>query len=83
LFHPVYYASKTLNVAQKNYIVTEQELLDVVYAFEKIRAYFLGTKVMVHTDHAAIRYLMTKKYAKPRLIWWLLLLKEFDFEVKD
>jgi len=83
LFHPIYYASKTPNSAQQNYTVTEQELLAVVYAFEKFRAYLLGTKVIVHTDHVALRYLMTKKDAKPRLIRWVLLLQEFDFEVKD
>ena len=55
----------------------------MVYAFEKFRAYLLGTKVIVHTDHAALRYLMAKKDAKPRLIRWVLLLQEFDFEVKD
>ena len=43
----------------------------------------LGTKVIVYFDHAAIRYLMTKKEAKPRLIRWILLLSEFDLEVKD
>ena len=43
----------------------------------------LGTKVIVYFDHAAIRYLMTKKEAKPRLIRWILLLGEFDLEVKD
>ncbi|WMV18974.1 hypothetical protein MTR67_012359 [Solanum verrucosum] len=83
LFHPVQYASKTLNVAQKNYTVMEQELIVVVYAFEKFRAYLLGTKVMVHMDRAAIRYLMAKKDAKSRLIRWVLLLQEFDFDVKD
>jgi len=83
LFHPIYYASKTLNSAQRNYIVTEQELLAVVYAFEKFRGYLLGIRVIVHTDHVALRYLMAKKDAKPRLIRWVLLLQEFDFEVKD
>ncbi|XP_060190996.1 uncharacterized protein LOC132620349 [Lycium barbarum] len=83
IFHPIYYASKTLNSAQRNYTVTEQELLAIVFAFEKFRAYLLGTHVIVHTDHAALRYLMTKKDAKPRLIRWVLLLQEFDFEVKD
>ncbi|KAF3634668.1 hypothetical protein FXO38_25027 [Capsicum annuum] len=53
------------------------------YAFEKFRAYLLGTKVMFHTDHAPLRYLMAKKDAKPRLIRWVLLLQGFDFEVKD
>ncbi|XP_049357043.1 uncharacterized protein LOC125821700 [Solanum verrucosum] len=83
MFHPIYYASKSLNGEQQNYIVTEQELLVVVYAFEKFRAYLLGTKVIIHTDHAALRYLMAKKDAKPRFIRWVLLLQEFDFEVND
>jgi len=55
----------------------------VVYAFEKFWVYLLGTKVIVHTDHVALRYLMVKKDAKPRFIRWVLLLQEFDFEVKD
>ncbi|XP_049410527.1 uncharacterized protein LOC125873697 [Solanum stenotomum] len=60
-----------------------KELLVVVYAFEKFRAYLLGTRVFVHTEHAALRYLMAKEDAKLRLIRWVLLLQEFDFEVKD
>ena len=66
--HVIYYASKALNAAQKNYTTTEKELLAIVYALDKFRQYLLGTKVIVFSDHAAIRYLMTKKDAKPRLI---------------
>ncbi|XP_070035109.1 uncharacterized protein [Nicotiana tomentosiformis] len=51
-----------------NYTITEKELLAIVYAFEKFRAYLLGSKVIVYTDHAALRYFMAKKDAKPRLI---------------
>ncbi|KAK8597162.1 hypothetical protein V6N13_001794 [Hibiscus sabdariffa] len=83
LFHVIYYASRTLNEAQINYTTTEKELLAVVFAFEKFRSYLIGTKVIVHTDHSAIKYLVTKKDAKPRLIRWILLLQEFDLEVKD
>ena len=43
----------------------------------------MGSKVVVYTDHAAVRYLLTKKDAKPRLIRWVLLLQEFDLEIKD
>ncbi|KAL4386422.1 hypothetical protein GQ457_09G016820 [Hibiscus cannabinus] len=46
-------------------------------------SYLIGTKVIVHTDHSAIKYLVTKKDVKPRLIRWILLLQEFDLEVKD
>jgi hypothetical protein len=81
--HVVYYASKTLSGAQLNYATTEKELLAVVFAFEKIRSYIVNSKVIVYTDHAAIKYLLAKKEAKPRLIRWILLLQEFDVEISD
>ena len=83
IFQVIYYASRTLNDAQLNYATTEKELLAIVFAFDKFRPYFIGNKVVVHTDHSAIKYLMTKKDAKPRLIRWVLLLQEFDLEIKD
>nr|XP_016512315.1 PREDICTED: uncharacterized protein LOC107829365 [Nicotiana tabacum] len=83
IFHSIYYVSKTLNPAQINYTVTEKELLAVVWAFDKLRSYLVGTKVIVYTDHSAIRYLFEKKDTKPRLIWWVLLLQEFDLEIRD
>jgi hypothetical protein len=81
--HAVYYASKTLNGAQLNYATTEKELLVVVFTFEKFRSYIVNSKVIVYTDHAAIKYLFAKKEAKPRLIRWILLLQEFDVEIRD
>ncbi|CAM8983891.1 unnamed protein product [Rhodiola kirilowii] len=81
--HVVYYVSKVLDNAQSNYTTTEKELLAVVYAFEKFRPYLVGSKTIVYTDHAAIKYLMAKKDAKPRLIRWVLLLQEFNIEIKD
>jgi hypothetical protein len=55
----------------------------VVFAFEKFRSYIVNSKVIVYTDHAAIKYLLAKKGAKPRLIHWILLLQEFDVESRD
>ena len=66
-----------------NYTSTEKELLAIVFAFDKFIAYLVGTKVIVYTDHSVIKYLILKKYAKPRLIRWILLLQEFDLEIKD
>ncbi|KAJ0629259.1 putative nucleotidyltransferase, Ribonuclease H [Helianthus annuus] len=79
----IYYASKTLSEAQLNYTTTEKELLAVVYALDKFRSYIWGSKVIVYSDHSAVRYLMEKKDAKPRLIRWVLLLQEFDLEIRD
>jgi Ni,Fe-hydrogenase III component G len=81
--HVIQYASKTLDEAQVNYTTTEKELLAVVYAYDKFRVYLVGNKSIIFTDHAAIRYLLSKKDAKPRLIRWVLLLQEFDMEIRD
>ena len=81
--HVVYYASKTLNEAQRNYTTTEKELLAVVYALDKFRAYLVGADIVIFTDHSALKYLLTKKNAKARLIRWVLLLQEFNLQIKD
>ncbi|CAA7013539.1 unnamed protein product, partial [Microthlaspi erraticum] len=65
------------------YATTEKELLAVVFAFEKFRSYLVGSKVIVYTDHAALRHLLAKKDTKPRLLRWILLLQEFDLEILD
>ncbi|CAN6557493.1 unnamed protein product [Malus baccata var. baccata] len=51
-------------------------------AMHKFRSYLLGTKVIIYTDHAALKYLLTKE-AKPQLIRWMLILQEFDIEIRD
>jgi hypothetical protein len=81
--HAIYYASKTLNDAQVNYATTEKELLVIVFAFEKFRSYIVNSKVIMYTDHTTIKYFLSKKDAKPRLIRWILLLQEFDMEIRD
>jgi hypothetical protein len=81
--HAVYYASKTLNGAQLNYATTEKELLAVVFIFEKFISYIVNSKVIVYINHAAIKYLLAKKDAKPQLIHWIHLLQEFDVEIHD
>ena len=71
--HVIYYASRTLTGAQLNYTTTEKETLAVVFSLDKFRQYLLGSKVIIYTDQDA----------KPRLIRWVLLLQEFDLEIRD
>ena len=54
-----------------------------MFALEKFRPYVLGRKIILYMDHAALKYLLSNKEAKPRLIRWVLLLQEFDLEIKD
>ncbi|GJT77759.1 reverse transcriptase domain-containing protein [Tanacetum coccineum] len=82
-FQPIHYASKTMTEAQIHYTTTEKEMLAVVYAFEKFRPYLVLSKSIVYTDHSALKYLLSKQDAKPRLLWWVLLLQEFDIIIRD
>ena len=64
IFKTINYANKTFNEAQENYSTIENEMLAMVFACEKFKPYILGSHVIIHTDHAAIKYLMAKKEAK-------------------
>ncbi|GJX03947.1 reverse transcriptase domain-containing protein [Tanacetum coccineum] len=82
-FQPIHYASKTMTDAQAHYTTMKKELLAVVYAFKKFRPYLVLSKTIVYTDHSALKYLLAKQDAKPRLLRWILLLQEFDVIIRD
>nr|GEY31638.1 DNA-directed DNA polymerase [Tanacetum cinerariifolium] len=82
-FRPIHYASKTMTNAESNYTTTEKEMLAVVYAFKKFWSYLIMNKCIVHTNHSALKYLFVKKDAKAKLLRWVLLLQELDFDVID
>jgi hypothetical protein len=81
--YAITYASKTLTGPQLNYATIEKELLVEVFTIKKFKSYLVGTKVIVYTGHVVVKYLLTKKDAKPHLIRWILLLQEFDLEIRD
>jgi hypothetical protein len=78
--YAISYASKILTGPQLYYATTEKELLVVVFAIKKFRSYLLGAEVIVYIDHATLKYLLTKKDAKPHFIRWILLLQEKGVE---
>ena len=55
----------------------------MVYALDKFRAYLVGSDIIVFMDHSALKYLLTKQNAKARLIRWVLLLQEFNLQIRD
>ena len=79
----VYYASKTLNEAKRNYTTTKKELLAVVYALDNFQSYLVRSDTIILTDHSALKYLLTKQNAKAKLIIWVLLLHEFNMQIRD
>ncbi|RDY08437.1 Retrovirus-related Pol polyprotein from transposon 17.6, partial [Mucuna pruriens] len=62
-----------------NYTTTKKELLAIFFALYKFRSYLLNSKIIIFSDNAALK----KPNAKLRLIRWMLLLQEFDLEIKD
>ncbi|XP_075479308.1 uncharacterized protein LOC142520192 [Primulina tabacum] len=64
--HVIYYASMTLSGAQLNYSTTENVLLAVVFSLDKFRPYLVGSKVIVHTDHSALKWHYSYLYSSGR-----------------
>ncbi len=58
--HPIHFANRQLTSVEKNYTVTEQEGLVVIFSLKKFRHYLLGYKVKIVTDHKALTYLVNK-----------------------
>ena len=75
--------SKTLNDAQQNYAVHEQEALAALFAMETWRTYIFGQTVTLWTDSAALKFLVQPgvKY-QGRLLRWLLRFSEFDMTIR-
>jgi len=66
-----------------NYTTTEKKLLAVVFACEKFRSYLVGLPVLIFSDHTKLKYLLSKKDSKARLVRWILLLQRFDITIKN
>ena len=78
---PIAYGGRALNTAEKNYSVTEKELLAIVVAICKYRQFLLGTPFKIHTDHQPIRALLNQKDPKGRLARWIVILQPYQFEI--
>lgn len=66
--HAIYYASRTLDEAQINYATIKKEFFFVVFDIDKFFSYLVGSKIIVYSDHATIRYRLSKKDTNSRLI---------------
>lgn len=76
------YGSRTLNKAEKNYCVTDKELLALRYFIEYYRQYLLGRNFKVRTDHQALKWLFSLKEPKGRIARWLEILSAYNFTVE-
>ena len=78
----VEYASRRLNQAERNYSVTERELLAIVWAIEKWRKYLFGKRFLLNTDHRPLTFLHTVKEPRGRIARWISRIQEYDFRIR-
>ena len=78
----MYYVSRQMSPVEKKYTTTKLEALAVVYACRKFRHYLLGYRVVFHMDHDSLKYLVNKPDLSGRIARWILLLQEFNDEVR-
>jgi hypothetical protein len=75
------YASRSLNQAERNYPITDQECLAVIWAIKHFQHY-LGLKPFtIVTDHSALKWLQTSKLPKGRRARWVMELQQYDFKI--
>lgn len=79
--HTIAFASRSLSGSERNYSVTELELLGILFACHKFRVYIIGYPINVYTDHKALTFLFTCKLKNARLTRWTLILQEFDLKI--
>ena len=79
--HVISYGSRTLNKAEKNYCVTDKELLSVKFFCEYYRQYLLGYPFLIRTDHQALKWLFSLREPKNRIARWIEILSQFDFTI--
>ena len=76
------YGSRTLSRTERNYCVTDRELLAVRYFMEYYKQYLLGQKFLVQTDHQALKWLFSLKEPKDRIARWLEIMSAYQFVVE-
>ncbi len=79
--HPIHYAIRALNDAEKNYSTYRREGLAIVFGLKKFRHYLLCQKFKLFTDHEALKYLINTGDPRGRIARWMSVFAEYDFEV--
>ena len=77
------YASKSLNKAQKNYMVSDRECYAIIWGIRHFRTYLIGKRFELLTDHSALQFLNTMRLNRDlsgRLARYQMFLQEYDFQ---
>jgi len=74
------YSSRPFNFVERNYTI-EIKALAMFYALHKFKHYMLGNRFTFYVDHMVLMYLVNKPHDSSRLVRWLLLFMEYDFNI--
>ncbi|KAF2888961.1 hypothetical protein ILUMI_17213 [Ignelater luminosus] len=76
------FCSRILHGPERNYTITEKELLSVRYALQTWRVMVLGQDLTIITDHKSLTFLKKCKLLSARLTRWILYIQEYDFKIE-
>jgi hypothetical protein len=80
---PVAYISRCLTKCEKNYTITEREVLAALWSMEKFKYYLEGRRFTLITDHKALEELKFKRvFGNKRIGRWFERIEQFQFDVK-
>lgn len=82
MLHPLYFASKALSKAEKNYHVTDLEALAVVFALKKIHFFIYGLKTIVRTDYKTLTSLFKQTNVSAGALRWALEVQKYNLEIQ-
>uniref|UniRef100_A0A7I4YHH5 RNA-directed DNA polymerase n=1 Tax=Haemonchus contortus TaxID=6289 RepID=A0A7I4YHH5_HAECO len=82
LLHPVFFASKHLSGAERNYHVTDQEALALIFSLKKFHYFIYGVPSIVRTDHSALTSLFKRTNVSPRVLRWALEVQRYDITIE-
>ena len=71
--HPVAYASRSMSLAERNYCVTELEMLAVIWTMQHFRPYLYGHNmtVTVYTDNSVVKAILrSPRSSGKHARWW-------------
>ena len=78
----VAYYSRTLSDPERNYCVTQRELLAVVMSLKHFHHYLYGRPVVIRTDHGALKWLTNFKRPEGQLARWLEVVNTYNFTIQ-
>ena len=80
--HPIVFASRLLSVHECHYGISELETLGLVWATKIFRAYLLGHRCVVFTDHAAYTSLLNSPNPSSKLAHWAMVIQELNLDIR-